>query len=234
MLNVDQLTAGYGEVKVLRGVSVSISEGEVVALLGSNGAGKTTFINCLSGLVEETSGDIVFDGSRINELEPFRRVERGLIQVCEGRELFPLMTVEENLKLGAHAERARGSLEETEDRIYQILPDLKKKKEVKATSLSGGQRQMVAIGRGLMGKPKLLMLDEPSLGLAPILAESIFETLNKISKEGTTVLLVEQKVKKTLELSDRGYVLEKGSIALSGNAEGLLSDDKVRETYMGM
>lgn len=234
MLVIKELNAGYGDVQVLRDVNLTVEEGEMVALLGANASGKTTLINCISGLVKETSGQIILDGEELNHIPAFERVNRGLIQVCEGRNLFPLMTVEENLLLGAYSQRARGQMEENLKMAYELLPILYEKRKQKAGSLSGGQQQMVAIGRGLMASPKILMLDEPLLGLAPVIVQLVFETIARIREQGTTILLVEQNVVKALQMANRGYVMANGQITMSGAACDLLSDPGIRKVYMGI
>jgi len=234
VLIIRGLSAGYGDIQVLHEVNLTVDKGELIALLGANAAGKTTLINCISGLVKETSGTIEFEGDAINALTAYERVNRGLIQVCEGRNLFPLMTVAENLQLGAYSQRARQRIKENLEMVYSFLPILFERRKQKAGSLSGGQQQMVAIGRGLMADPKILMLDEPSLGLAPVISQAVFETVQKIKEQGVTILLVEQNVVKALQMASRGYVLENGRINSSGSAGELLDDDGVRKAYMGI
>ncbi|MBS4022616.1 MAG: ABC transporter ATP-binding protein [Dethiobacter sp.] len=234
MLKVKNLSAGYGDIQILFNVSMEIKDGEVVALIGANAAGKTTTIKCISGLIKEISGEIYFEGKKINNIPAYERVNLGLIQVCEGRSLFPMMTVQENLYLGAYSKRARKKLNESLETVYELLPDLYTKKSQLAGSLSGGQQQMVAIGRGLMGVPKILIMDEPSLGLAPVITQRVFEIIEKIKEQGTTVLLVEQNVVKTLELADRGYVMENGRIIMNEEAKSLLRNDNLRKAYMGI
>jgi branched-chain amino acid transport system ATP-binding protein len=233
-LKVKNLSAGYGDIQILFNVSMEIKDGEVVALIGANAAGKTTTIKCISGLIKEISGEIYFEGKKINNIPAYERVNLGLIQVCEGRSLFPMMTVQENLYLGAYSKRARKKLNESLETVYELLPDLYTKKSQLAGSLSGGQQQMVAIGRGLMGVPKILIMDEPSLGLAPVITQRVFEIIEKIKEQGTTVLLVEQNVVKTLELADRGYVMENGRIIMNEEAKSLLRNDNLRKAYMGI
>jgi len=234
LLKVKNLSAGYGDIQILFNVSMEIKDGEVVALIGANAAGKTTTIKCISGLIKEISGEIYFEGKKINNIPAYERVNLGLIQVCEGRSLFPMMTVQENLYLGAYSKRARKKLNESLETVYELLPDLYTKKSQLAGSLSGGQQQMVAIGRGLMGVPKILIMDEPSLGLAPVITQRVFEIIEKIKEQGTTVLLVEQNVVKTLELADRGYVMENGRIIMNEEAKSLLRNDNLRKAYMGI
>lgn len=234
VLKIKSLSAGYGDIQVLREINFSIKKGETVALLGANASGKTTFINSISGLVRPIKGEIYFEGEKIDNLPAYKIAELGLIQVCEGRNLFPLMTVEENLQLGAYVKRARPNLNKNIKMIYEMLPILYERRKQKAGSLSGGEQQMLAIGRGFMSNPKILMLDEPSLGLAPIIIQKVFETIKKIKEQNTTILLVEQNVIKSLKIADRGYIMENGRITLGGEASKLLADDKIRKAYMGI
>ena len=234
VLKIKSLSAGYGDIQVLREINFSIKKGETVALLGANASGKTTFINSISGLVRPIKGEIYFEGEKIDNLPAYKIAELGLIQVCEGRNLFPLMTVEENLQLGAYVKRARPNLNKNIKMIYEMLPILYERRKQKAGSLSGGEQQRLAIGRGFMSNPKILMLDEPSLGLAPIIIQKVFETIKKIKEQNTTILLVEQNVIKSLKIADRGYIMENGRITLSGEASKLLADDKIRKAYMGI
>jgi len=234
MLKIKSLSAGYGDIQVLREVNFSIKKGETVALLGANASGKTTFINSISGLVRPIKGEIYFEEKKISNLPVYKIAELGLIQVCEGRNLFPLMTVEENLQLGAYIEQARPDLNKNIKMVYEMLPILYERRKQKAGSLSGGEQQMLAIGRGLMSNPKILMFDEPSLGLAPIIVQKVFEIIKKIKEQNITILLVEQNVVKSLKIADRGYIMENGKIVLSGEANKLLNNDKIRKAYMGI
>jgi len=234
VLEIKKLNAGYGDTQVLWDIDFSIKKGDVVALLGANAAGKSTFINAIFGLVTRISGEIILEGENINDLLPFERVKKGLVQVCEGRRLFPDMKVEENLKLGAYSRRKDINIDKKLEEIYDFLPVLKEKQNQKARNLSGGQQQMVAIGRALMAEPKLLVLDEPSQGLAPVLVQDVFNTIEKIKLQDVTVILVEQNVMKALRIADIGYVLESGRITLKGNANELLADDSLRRAYMGI
>lgn len=235
-LDVRNIDVSYGDVQVIFDLSLKIEEGEVVSIIGGNGSGKSTLLRTISGLMQADSGEISFIGKPIHTMPPEDIVEAGLIHVPEGRRLFSLMTVLDNLIIGAHNSRARGKAKvaETLAKVYELLPRLQERQNQMALTLSGGEQQMVAIGRGLMAQPKLLMLDEPSLGLAPILIKSIFETVRKIADQGTTVLLVEQDVKHSLSLSDRGYVLEHGRIALEGPASQLLNDPHIKTAYLGI
>jgi branched-chain amino acid transport system ATP-binding protein len=228
------LDAGYGDIQVLRGVSLEINEGEIVSLVGANAAGKSTMVKALSGIIKPWRGQVLFDGVRVDTLEPHEIVELGIIQVPEGRRLFPQMSVLENLLLGAYTPRARRDYEKTLGDILEMFPILKERQNQLAGSLSGGEQQMCAIGRGLMAKPKLLMLDEPSLGLAPILVAQVLSMVKTIREQGVTVLLVEQNVRQSLSLADRGYVLENGRIVMEGPSAALLADDRLRQAYLGM
>jgi branched-chain amino acid transport system ATP-binding protein len=234
LLWIDGLRAGYGDVEVLRGISLEIEGGEVVALLGANGAGKTTTMRTISGLLRPSAGQISFEGRRIDRLPASRIVELGLVQVPEGRKIFPSMTVRENLELGAFHRQAKPHRAASLERVLAMFPVLGERQRQAAGTLSGGEQQMLAIGRALMARPKLIMLDEPSLGLAPRIVFEIFETIKAIQSQGMTVLLVEQNVQQSLRLADRGYVLENGSIALSGTGAELLGSEHTRRAYLGM
>jgi branched-chain amino acid transport system ATP-binding protein len=233
-LEIKNIDVYYGDVQVIFDLSLNIDEGEVVSIIGSNGAGKSTLLRTLSGLMTPSAGEILFEGLPTHNLPPENIVERGIVHVPEGRRLFTLMTVKDNLVVGAYNSRAEGRKDKTLAEVYTLLPRLQEREMQVAMTLSGGEQQMVAIGRGLMGRPKLLMLDEPSLGLAPILIKNIFETVRKIADQGTTVLLVEQDVKNSLGLSDRGYVLEHGRIAMEGPAQELLNDPHIKTAYLGI
>ncbi|MBU0464671.1 MAG: ABC transporter ATP-binding protein [Proteobacteria bacterium] len=233
-LEINGIDAFYGDVQVIFDLSLNINEGEVVSIIGGNGAGKSTLLKTISGLMHPTKGSISFNGDCIENFQPEDIVGRGIVQVPEGRRLFSLMTIKDNLIVGAYNKRADKHKDETLKQVYAMLPRLKERQAQIAMTLSGGEQQMVAIGRGLMARPKLLMLDEPSLGLAPVLIKSIFETIRKIADQGTTVLLVEQDVNHSLSLSDRGYVLEHGRIAMEGPAKELLNDPHVKEAYLGI
>jgi len=234
VISVKELDAGYGDIQVLRGVSLEINEGEIVSLVGANAAGKSTMVKALSGIIRPWGGQILLDGVRVDTLEPYEIVELGIIQVPEGRRLFPQMSVLENLLLGAYTPRARRDCGKTLGDIFKMFPILKERQNQLAGSLSGGEQQMCAIGRGLMAKPKLLMLDEPSLGLAPILVAQVLSMVKAIKEQGVTVLLVEQNVRQSLSLADRGYVLENGRIVMEGPSAALLADDRLRQAYLGM
>ena len=233
MLEIRDLDAGYGDVRVLSGVSLSIGPGEIVALLGPNGAGKSTLLTAIAGLLRPRAGSIRWQGEDLTALRPHLVVERGLALVPEGRRLFGSMTVEENLELGAFAARARREQAAGLERVYALFPDLRGRRRQLVRSLSGGQQQMVAVGRALMARPTLLMLDEPSLGIAPRLVASIFEALADINRAGLGIFLVEQNVQAALTLAHRAYVLESGRIAAHGPAADLLRDPHVRRAYLG-
>lgn len=234
MLEVRELVAGYGEVQVLRGVSLRVGRGEVVALVGSNGAGKTTTLRTISGLIRPAAGQVFFDGRRIDGLEPHQIVRLGVVQVPEGRKLFPSLTVLENLELGAYVPEARRYRAQSLELVFELFPVLAERRRQAAGTLSGGQQQMLVIGRALMARPKLLMLDEPSLGLAPNVVAEIFRKVGQIREAGTTVLLVEQNVRRALRVADRGYVLENGRIVLEGSGAELMANDHVRRAYLGI
>ena len=233
-LEVKDIDVYYGDVQVIFDLSLEVHEGEVVSIIGANGAGKSTLLKTISGLLQPSKGRIVFKDEQLQGLPPEDIVDRGIIQVPEGRKLFTLMTVKDNLIVGAYNKRAQPQVDATMDQVYRLLPRLKERESQLAISLSGGEQQMVAIGRGLMAKPRILMLDEPSLGLAPILIKNIFDTVQEIARQGTTVVLVEQDVKHSLSLSDRGYVLEHGRIALEGPAAELLENPHVKKAYLGL
>jgi len=233
-LEVNNIDVSYGDVQVIFDLSMHIEEGEVVSIIGGNGAGKSTLLRTISGLMKPSSGQIYFKGRSMHTLPPEEIVNRGIVHVPEGRRLFSLMTIKDNLIVGAYNKEADKYKEQTLAQVYEMLPRLKERENQTALTMSGGEQQMVAIGRGLMARPKILMLDEPSLGLAPVLINSIFETIRKIADQGTTVLLVEQDVNHSLRLSDRGYVLEHGRIALEGRADELLGNPHIKEAYLGI
>lgn len=234
MLTIDQIYVNYGSFQALNGVSLQVNEGEIVALLGSNGAGKTTTINTASGLLKPLSGTVTFNGENLANYKLHEISALGLVQVPEGRKLFPNMTIHENLLVGSFEKNARTKRQENLDMVYEMFPKLKERQKQLAGSLSGGERQMVAIARALMQCPKLLMLDEPSLGLAPVVVQQVFEIIQSINKMGTTILLVEQNVQSSLEIADRAYVIETGKNVMEGNAKDLLVDDNLRAAYLGM
>ncbi|GAB7082386.1 ABC transporter ATP-binding protein [Megalodesulfovibrio paquesii] len=233
-LNLENVNAAYGDVQVLFDLNITVEEGEVVSIIGGNGAGKSTMLRTVSSLLQPTSGTITFNGEAMHTLPPEEVVHHGLVHVPEGRRLFSLMSVKDNLLAGAHNKKAYAVREKTLEEVYSMFPRLKEREHQAAMTLSGGEQQMVAIGRGLMACPKLLMLDEPSLGLAPILIAEIFRTIRAIADKGLTVLLVEQDVKHSLSLSDRGYVLEHGRPVMEGAAKDLLDSPYIREAYLGI
>lgn len=232
MLEVQGLEVAYGDAQVLFGVNLKVSEGEIVALVGSNGAGKTSLLSAVSGLLRPSGGSIRLFGKEVAGLRPHEVLGLGAVLVPEGRQLFPGMTVEENLLMGAYGRK--GSLKHDLERVYAYFPRLGERRKQIAGKLSGGEQQMAAIGRGLMARPKLMMVDELSLGLAPVITEKLFEILKQINREGVTVLLVEQDVQWALEIAHQGYVLEHGRIGLSGPASELLGDARVKSVYLGM
>jgi branched-chain amino acid transport system ATP-binding protein len=234
VLEVKNLNVSYGKSPALRGVCLRINEGEIVGLVGANGAGKTTLLNTISGLMHPASGTIEFLGKRIDDLPPHKIVELGISQIPEGRKLFSGMTVGENLEMGAYSLQAWKRRKETSERVYQIFPVLKERRKQSSDKLSGGERQMVAIGRGLMSNPKLCMFDEPSYGLAPKLFLEVLDILKRLREQGMTILLNEQNVRNTLEIIDRGYVLQNGEIILEGTGKGLLQNERVKTAYLGL
>jgi branched-chain amino acid transport system ATP-binding protein len=233
VLEVRELSAGYGAIQVLRGVTLDVAQGEIVALLGSNGAGKSTLNNVLSQIIQPMCGSVRFDGEDIRQASPVRVVALGLVQVPEGRRIFPNLTVRENLELGSFR-RGRSKRARNLERIREIFPRLAERWEQIAGSLSGGEQQMLAIGRGLMSDPKLLILDEPSLGLSPLLVETMFALIQRINKDGVAILLVEQNVVQSLAVAHRGYVLENGAIALAGRANELADNPGLKRSYFGV
>ena len=234
MLEVQGLAAGYGDVQVLSGASLSVAQGEIVALVGSNGAGKTTLIRCVTGLLRPRAGTITFAGARIDGLTAHQVVDRGIACVPEGRQIFPLLSVQDNLLLGSYLRRTRARRQENLGRVFELFPRLRERLGQEAGTLSGGEQQMLAIGRALMSEPRLLALDEPSLGLAPVVVSAVFRAIAEIRKRGVTILLVEQNVQKTLRLADRGYVLESGSVSLTGTGAELLGNALVRKAYLAL
>ncbi len=234
MLRLRELSVFYGDMQALHGVSLAVESGEVVALVGANGAGKTTTLKTISGLLRPAAGSLEFDGTRLDAVPAHEVARLGIAHVPEGRRLFPLMTVDENLDMGSMAPGARGQRSETKEWVVKMLPRLGERRAQLAETLSGGEQQMLAIGRGLMARPKLLLLDEPSLGLAPILVRELFDAIAAINREGVTILLVEQNVRRSLALAGRGYVLENGRIVLEGTGQALLADPHVKRAYLGL
>ena len=233
MLKIENLEVAYGNIKAIKGISLEVNQGEIVTLIGSNGAGKSTTLRAISGILKPRSGSITFNGERIDGVEGHEIVAKGICQSPEGRRIFPKMTVDENLDLGAFLRNDRKEIANDRQRVLELFPRLQERIDQKAGTMSGGEQQMLAVGRALMGSPKLLLLDEPSMGLAPVLVEMIFETIEKINKQGTTILLVEQNALAALNVADRAYVLESGSIKMSGNAKDLISNDEVTKAYLG-
>lgn len=234
MLKIENIVVNYGNLQALNGVSLEVNEGEIVALLGSNGAGKTTTINAVSGIIPVRMGNILYKGEKINDIPAHDRVKMGIVQVPEGRKLFPSMTVLDNLLIGSYLPKAREARKETLEMVLDIFPKMADRKLQLAGSLSGGEQQMCAIGRALMSQPELLMLDEPSLGLAPVVVDTVFESLERIKKLGVTILLVEQNLLASLDIADRGYVIEVGSNVVDDTAEGLANNKDVKAAYLGI
>ena len=234
MLEIRNIDVSYGDVQVIWNVSFEVIKGEIVALIGANGAGKSTILRAISGILRPKKGEIFFEGKPIYTLDAFKLIELGIAHVPEARRLFVEMTVEENLDMGSLKGKARTQREKTREMVFDLLPRLRERRRQLAGTLSGGEQQMLAVGRGLMSLPKLQMFDEPSLGLAPLLVRDIFNTIKRINKEGTTVLIVEQNVKQTLLVANRGYVLETGKITNQGTGQALLSDDHVKTAYLGV
>jgi branched-chain amino acid transport system ATP-binding protein len=234
MLEVSNLDVFYGKSQAIRDVSLKVNEKEIVALVGANGAGKTTLLNTISGLVRPASGSVEFLGKRIDRLAPYKIMNLGICQIPEGRKLFSDMTVGDNLEMGAYSSAAWKRRKETLERVYRVFPVLKERQKQSAKKLSGGERQMVAIGRGLMSNPRLCMFDEPSYGLAPKLFSEVLEVIKHLREQGITVFLVEQNVRQTLETADRAYVIENGRIVLEGKGRDLLQNELVKKAYLGL
>ncbi len=233
MLKVRTVDVFYGAIQCIRGASLGVEKGEFVSLVGSNGAGKTTLLKTVSGLVKNSSGDVFFQNERIDRLSGHEIAQRGLILIPEGRRLFPYMTVLENLELGSYSQKNQGERGQKLKRVFELFPAAYEKRDQLCNSLSGGEQQMVAIGRGLMAGPKLLMLDEPSLGLSPIMVQLLFKTIKQIGEQGVTLLLVEQNVRLSLKMSLRGYVLENGRIVMEGNSKELLESQNLKKAFLG-
>ena len=234
MLEVENVSAAYGMVQILRDITFKVEEKEIVSIIGPNGAGKTTLVKTIMGFLRPQKGTIKFKGENIEKLATYEIVNRGITMIPEGREIFPRMTIEENLRLGAYSIKDKAKVKETQERVYQIFPVLKKKEKALAQTLSGGEQQMLVICRSLMSNPQMLILDEPSLGLAPIIVEKVLDTVRTINEEGVTVLLVEQNIHDSLNTANRGYVLEEGKIILEGNSRELLSNSHIKEVYLGL
>ena len=233
MLKIDNLEVAYGNIKAIKGISLEVNQGEIVTLIGSNGAGKSTTLRAISGILKPKSGSITFNGERIDGVEGHDIVAKGICQSPEGRRIFPKMSVDENLDLGAFLRNDKDAIAADRERVLELFPRLRERIDQKAGTMSGGEQQMLAVGRALMGSPKLLLLDEPSMGLAPVLVDMIFETIEKINKQGTTILLVEQNALAALNVANRAYVLESGSIKMSGKAKDLISNEEVTKAYLG-
>lgn len=233
MLEVKNLSVHYGMIQAVRNVDFKVNEGEIVSLIGANGAGKSTILKTLSGLIHPSEGEIVYLGENIASTSAKKVVEKGLVQVPEGRHVFPGLTVKENLELGAFLRKDKEEIQKDMESVFERFPILKERKDQDAQTLSGGEQQMLAMGRALMSRPKLLLLDEPSMGLAPIFIREIFKIIQEIQKTGTTVLLIEQNAKMALSISNRAYVLETGSVVLSGTGQELLESDEIQKAYLG-
>lgn len=234
MLTLENVDAGYGPTTILHDVSLNVAEGEIVTIVGANGAGKTTTLRTIVGQIRPRAGKITFQGEDITRLPAHEVVDRGIILIPEGRQLFPDMTVRENLQMGTYRRAARAAAESRLEEVLALFPRVRERLEQTASSLSGGEQQMVAIARGMMANPKILMFDEPSLGLAPIVVSQVFDVVRKVAATGTTVLIVEQNVFTTLKVANRGYVLENGHVALADTSEALLNNDHVRRAYLGI
>ena len=234
MLRIENLHTYYGYIHALKGISLEVADGEIVALIGSNGAGKTTTLGSIAGLVQSSEGKIFFQNEDVTNIAPHALVRKGVSLAPEGREVFPALTVEENLRLGAYTRDSKSGIADSFERVYSLFPRLKERTTQHAGTLSGGEQQMLAIGRAIMSQPKLLLLDEPSLGLAPNLVVMIFELIAEINKQGITILLIEQNANMALKVANRAYVLETGSIAMQGPAKELAGDSRVKEAYLGV
>jgi branched-chain amino acid transport system ATP-binding protein len=234
VLEIRNLSASYGDLRVLWDVDLEVGRGEIVAVVGPNGAGKSTLLRNISGLVRPSAGSIVFEGAELGALPPHRVVELGVIQVPEGRRIFPEMTVLENLRMGSYARSARPDRARNLERVFALFPRLAERRAQLGGTLSGGEQQMLAIARGLMGNPRLLLFDEPSLGLAPLLVRDVFATLREINARGTTILLLEQNVYQSLRIAHRGYVMERGRVVMTGSGAALLADEHVKKAFLGL
>lgn len=233
MLEVKDLQVYYGMIQAIKGISFEVNQGEVIALIGANGAGKTTILHTVTGLLAPKAGSIVFEGQDITKIPAHKIVSMGMAHVPEGRRVFAQLSVYDNLKMGAYTRKDKNEIEESLEMVYKRFPRLEERKNQMAGTLSGGEQQMLAMGRALMSKPKIILMDEPSMGLSPIFVNEIFDIIQEVSAAGTTVLLVEQNAKKALSIADRAYVLETGNIALEGDAKVLLNDDSIKKAYLG-
>jgi branched-chain amino acid transport system ATP-binding protein len=234
MLEVKNINASYGNIQVLWDVSLKVNKGEIVALIGGNGAGKTTLVNTITGLLHLSSGEVLFLGKRVDQLPPHIITELGISHIPEGRKLFTEMNVKENLEMGAYTKSAWKNRKETEKRVFEMFPKLKEREHQLARTFSGGEQQMLAMGRGLMSSPKLCIIDEPSNGLAPMVVLEVFQIIQSLRKQGITILLIEQNVKQTLEISDRAYVLENGRIVMEGDCATCLASEHIKKAYLGL
>ena len=233
MLTIKDLEVFYGVIQAIKGVSFEVNQGEVIALIGANGAGKTTILHTITGLISPKKGSVLFEGNELTKMPAHKIVSLGMAHVPEGRRVFADLSVYENLRMGAYTRKDKGEIEATLEKVYDRFPRLKERRNQMAGTLSGGEQQMLAMGRALMSKPKILLMDEPSMGLSPIMVNEIFSIIQEVSKSGTTVLLVEQNAKMALAIADRGYVLETGKIVLEGKASDLLNDDSIKKAYLG-
>ena len=233
MLEVKDLQVSYGMIQAIKGISFEVNQGEVIALIGANGAGKTTILHTVTGLIAPKAGSIVFEGQDITKVPAHKIVSMGMAHVPEGRRVFAQLSVYDNLKMGAYTRKDKNEIEESLEMVYKRFPRLEERKNQMAGTLSGGEQQMLAMGRALMSKPKIILMDEPSMGLSPIFVNEIFDIIQEVSASGTTVLLVEQNAKKALSIADRAYVLETGTIALDGDAKVLMNDDSIKKAYLG-
>lgn len=233
MLEIKDLVVKYGGITAVKGISLTIGDGETVALIGANGAGKSSTLHAVSGLLRTASGTITFDGKNITGISPDRIVEMGLVQVPEGRQIFTRLTVEENLRMGAYVNRDKADIERNRERVLTLFPILKERAKQSAGTLSGGEQQMLAIGRALMSSPKMLLLDEPSMGLSPIMTQEVFDVLRSLKDEKITVFVIEQNAYDALELADRAYIMETGTITLEGTCADLIRDERVKDAYLG-
>ena len=233
MLTIKDLEVYYGVIQAIKGVSFEVNQGEVIALIGANGAGKTTILHTITGLISPKKGSVMFEGNELTKMPAHKIVSLGMAHVPEGRRVFADLSVYEKLRMGAYTRKDKGEIEESLEKVYDRFPRLKERRNQMAGTLSGGEQQMLAMGRALMSKPKILLMDEPSMGLSPIMVNEIFSIIQEVSNSGTTVLLVEQNAKKALAIADRGYVLETGRIVLEGKASDLLNDDSIKKAYLG-
>ncbi len=232
MLKVDNLSAAYGGIQALRGVSLEVQEGEIVSVLGANGAGKSTLLKCISSVMKTTGGTVEFMGKPVSK-KPYEVVEAGLVQVPEARQIFTKLTVHENLRIGSNFRKDQNGIKEDIERVYRIFPRLKEREKQYGGLLSGGEQQMLAIGRGMMARPKLMMFDEPSLGLAPVIVQQVFEVIKELNKEGLSIMLIEQNAQKALSISDHAYIMQTGKVVMHGTGKELLADENMVSAYLG-